>query len=91
MNRTFQYVDIDGRPWSVERLDALLSDGAVRLIVEQGARIGSHSAGNRWAPGALLAWAQKRYRRPEAAALLLLLVARFFDLGFEPDIDGGAA
>lgn len=88
MSRYAAYVDIDGRPWPVERLDALLSDAAVRLVVEHGARLGSHSAGDRWAPGAVLAWAQRRYRRPESAALLL--VARFFDLGLEPDLVGRA-
>lgn len=83
------YFDIDGRPWPVERLGALLSDDAVRLVVEHGARIGSHGAGDRWAPGLVLAWAQRRYRRAEPASLLLLLVTRFFDLGLEPDLVGG--
>lgn len=81
------YIDAGGRPWSAERLDALLSDCAVRLVVEQGARVGSHGAGDQWAPGAVLAWALKRYSRPEPPALLLLLVTRFFDLGLEPGLD----
>jgi hypothetical protein len=82
------YFDIDGRPWPAERLDALLSDATVRLVAEHGARIGSHGAGDRWAPGLVLAWAQRRYRRDEPASLLLLLVTRFFDLGLEPDLTG---
>lgn len=90
MNRSCPYVDADGRPWPAERLDALLSDSAVRLVVEHGARVGSHRSGDRWSPGAVLAWAQRRYCRPEPAALLLLLVTRFFDLGLEPDLSGGA-
>jgi hypothetical protein len=91
MNRACPYLDILGRPWLAARLDALLCDVAVRLVVEHGARVGSHGAGDRWAPGAVLAWAQRRYRRPEPAALLLLLVTRFFDLGLEPDVGGGKA
>lgn len=87
MTRAFPYTDIGGRHWPEARLDALLADVAVRVVVEHGARIGSHSAGDRWAPGAVLAWGQRRYRRPEPAALLLLLVTRFFDLGLEAGLD----
>lgn len=91
MTRASPYLDIQGRPWLASQLDALLSDATVRLIVEHGARLGSHSAGDRWAPGTVLAWAQRRYIRPEPAALLLLLVTRFFDLGLEPDLGRGTA
>lgn len=86
MKRTWPYLDKQGRPWLASQLDALLCDSAVRLVVEHGARIGTGNEADRWSSGLVLAWAQKRYRRPEPAALLLLLVTRFFDLGGEPDI-----
>lgn len=83
------YVDALGRLWPVTHIDAMLADQSVRLVVEQGAQIGSHGAGDRWSPGIVWAWAGKRYGRQEPAALLLLLVTRFFDLGLEPDLVGG--
>ncbi|CAO4179465.1 hypothetical protein EEDFHM_03524 [Methylorubrum populi] len=90
MSRASAYVDAEGHTWLTERLDALLSDHAVRLVVEQGARVGTLNETDRWSPGAVLAWGQKLYRRHEPAALLPLLVTRFFDLGSEPDLTGGA-
>lgn len=85
------YLDFLGRAWTVERLDALLADEAVRLVVEQGARIGQRRDDASWSPGKVVAWSRRRYRREEPAALLLLLVTRFFDLGNEPDLEEGAA
>ncbi len=80
------YVDALGRTWTAKSLDALLADPAVRLTVEQGAQIGMFNPGTRMSPGAVFAWARDRYTREEPAALLLLLVARFFDRGGKPGL-----
>lgn len=72
------YVDPIGRAWTVEKLDALLSDFAVRARVQDLYGIG-YVHPNGFSPGKVYAWASKRYRRQEVAALLLVLVTRHRD------------
>lgn len=72
------YIDCLGTGWPIPKLDEMLTDKDVLLIVTTGANIGLLSDGT-WSPGRVWSWAGTRYRRQEVAALALVLITRFFD------------
>lgn len=84
------YLDIYGRRWTASKLDTLLADPAVLWTVKLGFVQGANVRGG-WNPGAVLAWARTQYGREEPAALLLLLVTRFFDLEVAAEQAGHAS
>ncbi|QRE76169.1 hypothetical protein [Methylobacterium aquaticum] len=71
-------MDCLGRQWQLAKLDALLADPEVRTTVLAAASHGLRPD-HTWRPGAVLALARSHYGRKTTAALLLLLVARYFD------------
>lgn len=72
------YIDALGREWADYKLDELFADPEVDLTVQAGAGIGLRPDGT-WSHSAVLNWARIRYEREEAAVLVLLLVAVYFD------------
>lgn len=81
--------DMLGRAWTFETLDRLLGEPAVLRKVEAAARSGMTIDRRTWSPTAVMRWARDQYSREEPAALLLLLVHRFFAIGLDP-FDGGS-
>lgn len=72
------YTDILGRRWDVEKLDDVLADPSARQTILAAA---SHAlrSDKTWSPGVVLAGSRDRYRREAVAALMLVLVVRYFD------------
>lgn len=91
MSSVTPYIDFTGRRWPTERLDSLLSDSSVLMVVEDGVRIGASTSASLWCPFTVKDWAECRYRRREPAALLTLLVWRFFELCRNSTNEGGSA
>lgn len=72
------YIDPLGRKWSAGRLDWLLADYDVMRTVLSAVNVGLRPD-HTWSPGAVFAWAKVRYPRECVAALLLVIVTRYFD------------
>lgn len=72
------YTDVLGRKWAVDKLDALIAAPDVYPTVLAGVSQGLEP-NHTWCPARVLGWARLRYTRESSAALLLLLVTRYFD------------